>query len=154
MTADEIIAELGLEPLPLEGGHWAQVWIDEHATAIYFLLQPHDFSAFHRLTGTELYHHYAGAPAELWQLRPDGTSGCDLLGSDLAAGERPAVVVPAAVWQGSRTLGAWSLLGCTMAPPFQWDGLEMAERSELLAAYPDRAEVIEALSHQPGPSRP
>lgn len=147
MTAAEIIATLGLEPLPHEGGHWSQVWIDEHVTAIYFLLQPHDFSAFHRPGGIELYHHYAGAPAELWQLRPDGTSRFDLLGSDLHAGQRPAVVVPDGVWQGSRTLGEWSLLGCSMAPPFRWEGLELADRAALLAAYPDRADVIEALTH-------
>jgi len=146
VTADEIIATLGLEPLPHEGGHWAQVWIDEHFTSIYFLLRPHDFSAFHRPGGTEQYHHYAGAPAELWQLRPDGTSGVDVLGPDLAAGQRPTVVVPHGVWQGSRTLGEWSLLGCTMAPPFRWEGFELAERAALLAAHPDRAGVIESLT--------
>lgn len=146
MTADEVIAILGLEPLPHEGGHWAQVWIDGHSTAIYFLLRPHDFSALHRPGGTELYHHYAGAPAELWQLRPDGTSGADVLGPDLAAGQRPAVVVPDGVWQGSRTLGEWSLLGCTMAPPYREDRFRLADRAALLAAYPDRGDVIDALT--------
>ncbi len=149
MTATEVIALLGLEPLPREGGHWTQVWIDENFTAIYFLLRPHDFSAFHRPGGIELYHHYAGAPVELWQLRPNGSSAVDVLGPDLAAGQRPVVVVPDGVWQGSRTLGEWSLLGCTMAPPFRWEGLELAERADLLAAYPDRTKVIEALTHPP-----
>lgn len=146
MTADEVIAALGLERMPHEGGHWTQVWIDERFTAIYFLLQPHDFSAFHRPGGIEQYHHYAGAPVELWQLRPDGSSAVDLLGPDLAAGQCPTVVVPEGSWQGSRTLGDWSLLGCTMAPPFRWEGLELATRAALLATYPDRAEVIEALT--------
>lgn len=146
MTADEIIAHLGLEPLPREGGCWAQVWIDGNFTSIYFLLQPDDFSAFHRPGGIEQYHHYAGAPAELWQLRPDGTSGLDVLGDDLTAGQRPAVVVADGVWQASRTLGEWSLLGCTMAPPFRWEAMELADRDVLLASHPDRADLIHSLT--------
>ena len=63
MTADEVIAQLGLQPLPREGGHWTQIWIDDNFTSIYFLLRPDDFSAFHRPGGIEQYHHYAGAPA-------------------------------------------------------------------------------------------
>lgn len=153
MTPAAIIGLLGLQPLVDEGGHWSQVWIDEHFTAIYFLLQqPDDFSAFHRPGGLELYHHYAGAPAELWQLRPDGSSGVSVLGPDLAAGQRPVVPVPDRVWQASRSLGEWSLLGCTMAPPFRWEGFELADRDALVAAYPDRADVIRALTRLPAPA--
>lgn len=146
MTADEIIAQLGLAPLPHEGGHWTQVWIDEHFSSIYFLLRPHDFSAFHQPGGVEQYHHYAGAPAELWQLRPDGTSVLHVLGSDLAAGQCPTVVLPDGVWQGSRTLGDWSLLGCTMAPPYHQSRFRLADRAALLASHPDRADVIGQLT--------
>lgn len=149
MTPARIIGLLGLQPLPAEGGHWAQVWIDERSTAIYFLLQPSDFSAFHRPGGLELYHYYAGDPAELWQLRPDGTSTVDVLGADLDAGQRPVIPVPDGVWQGSRTLGAWTLLGTTMAPPFSAERFQLAERDVLLASHPDRADVIEALT-RPG----
>lgn len=147
MTADEVIALLDLQPLEPEGGHWAQTWIDDHSTAIYFLIQLDQVSTFHRLHSVEVYHHYAGAPAELWLLHPDGTSGLALLGADLAAGQRPVAVVPPGTWQGSRPLGAWSLLGCTMAPGFRPEGFELADRARLLASYPDRTPEILALTH-------
>lgn len=146
LTGARIVAELGLAPLPDEGGHWSQTWIDGHGTGIYFLLQPDDFSAFHRLPGPELYHFYGGAPAELWQLHPDGSSECLVLGMDLAAGHRPCRVVPGGTWQGSRTTGDWTLLGCTMAPPFRFDHFEIGLRDHLLAAHPHRRDVILALT--------
>ena len=72
MTGPEVAALLGLEPLPHEGGMWAQTWIDDLSTAIYFLLQPGDFSAMHRLDGPEIWHHYAGDPVRLVLLHDDG----------------------------------------------------------------------------------
>lgn len=150
LAAHEVIALLRLHPLEPEGGHWAQTWIDDRSTAIYFLIQPDQVSTFHRLDSVEVYHHYAGAPAELWLLRPDGSSSVVLLGPDLAAGQRPVHVVPPGTWQGSRPLGPWSLLGCTMAPPFHPDGFELAHRADLLASHPDRAPQILALTHPGG----
>lgn len=146
MTGPDVIAHLGLVPLPSEGGHWAQTWIDGHGSAIYYLLQPEHFSAFHRLPRPELYHHYGGAPAELWRLHPDGTSDCCVLGLDLAGGQRPVHHVPAGVWQASRTRGPWTLLGCTMAPPYRADAFELGLRPELLAAYPQQTAEITALT--------
>ncbi len=146
MGADEIIELLGLEPLPEEGGMWAQVAIDDHSSAIYFLLQPHDFSALHRLPGPEIYHHYAGAAVELTVLHPEGSVTTPVLGCDLPAGERPAIVVPGGTWQGSRTLGAWSLVGTTMAPPFRDEDFELGERDVLVAAYPAAVDRIRALT--------
>jgi uncharacterized protein len=141
-----VIAILGLEPLDKEGGHWGQTWIDGTSTAIYFLLQPGDFSAFHQAGGVEHYHFYGGSPAELCQLNADGTSTSVVLGMDLGAGQRPFRSVPADAWQGSRTLGPWTLLGAAMAPPFSWDRFQLGGRATLMAAYPDRAAEIMALT--------
>ena len=134
-----MIALLGLEPLAGEGGQWAQTWRDEHSSAIYFLLRPGDFSALHRLGGVELWHHYAGAAVEMLLLEPGGTVSRPQLGDDLAAGERPVVVVEAGTWMAAGTTGDWSLVGTTMAPPFNDMSFELGERAALAAAYPEAA---------------
>ncbi len=139
MHADEVIELLGLKPLAGEGGQWAQTWRDEHSSAIYFLLRPDDFSALHRLGGVELWHHYAGAAVEMLLLEPGGTVQRPQLGADLAAGERPVVAVAAGTWMAAGTTGEWSLVGTTMAPPFDDASFELGERAELSAAYPDAA---------------
>lgn len=146
LSADDVAELLGLQPLPGEGGRWAQTHIDATSSAIYFLLAPRDFSALHRLPSVEVYHHYAGDPAEIAMLHPDGTHATVLVGDDLAGGLRPTLVVPAGTWQGSRTLGRWTLLGTTMAPPFSFDGLEVGARADLLAGWPEAATVIERLT--------
>ena len=111
MTADEIAALLGMVLLPEEGGRWVQTLLDDRSSAILYLLSDGDFSAMHRLDADEIYHHYAGDPVEMLFLDPDGSVDRPVLGSDLEAGQRPQLVVPAGVWQGSSTLGQWSLLG-------------------------------------------
>ena len=93
LDADTVKRLLGLEPLPDEGGWWAQVWYDNWSSAIYYLLTPDDFSALHRLPGPEVYHHYLGAPVELVTLHPGGGAQRRLLGPDLVAGQRPSAVV-------------------------------------------------------------
>ena len=134
-----MIALLGFEPLAGEGGQWAQTWRDEHSSAIYFLLRPGDFSALHRLGGVELWHHYAGAAVEMLLLEPGGTVLRPQLGDDLAAGERPVVVVEAGTWMAAGTTGDWSLVGTTMAPPFNDMSFELGRRAALSAAYPEAA---------------
>ncbi|CAN5507691.1 cupin domain-containing protein [soil metagenome] len=146
MDADDVATLLDLQPLPDEGGRWAQTWLDERSSAIYFLLSPGDHSALHRLPHVEIYHHYAGAPAELALLHPDGSWQTTVLGCDLRAGQRPTAVVRPGTWQGSRTLGSWSLLGTTMAPPFTFQSLEVGDPVVLRAAYPSAAQVIDRLS--------
>ncbi|MEX0666792.1 MAG: cupin domain-containing protein, partial [Acidimicrobiia bacterium] len=125
MTADDVISFLGLEPLPDEGGMFGRHYADPHSTAIYFLVRPGDFSALHRLSGPEVYHFYAGAPLRMVLLYPDGRIERPVLGSDLAAGERPALAVGSGVWQGSMTTGDWSLVGATMAPGFKEEMFEL-----------------------------
>ena len=142
MTGAEVSALLGLAPLPLEGGMWVGTWADDHGSGIYYLLQPGDFSALHRLDATELWHHYAGDPVEMLLLEPEGGVRGHVLGDDLAEGQRPCVVVKAGVWMGARTAGAWSLVGATMAPPYRDEGFELGEAAELMDRYPDAADRI------------
>ena len=129
MDADAVIAVLGLEPHP-EGGLYRQTWVDEAGTAIYFLLRNGTTSAWHRVHGrAEIWHFYAGSPVELVmsaQSPHDDTTRTVVLGIDLDANQRPQAVVPAAWWQRARSRGEWSLVGCTVAPPFSFDAFELA----------------------------
>jgi predicted cupin superfamily sugar epimerase len=129
MDADAVIAALDLVPHP-EGGLYRQTWADAAGTAIYFLLRDGAGSAWHRVQGrAEIWHFYVGAPVELRiseRSPDDDTSRTALLGVDLGAAERPQAVVPAGSWQCARTLGEWSLVGCTVAPPFTFDAFELA----------------------------
>jgi predicted cupin superfamily sugar epimerase len=125
VTADEIIALLGLQPHP-EGGRFAETFRTPDSTAIYFLLKAGERSHWHRVNADEIWHHYAGAPLEL-SLSDDGHTVRHLrLGIDFGIGERPQAVMPRHVWQAARTLGAWTLVGCTVAPPFTFEGFELA----------------------------
>jgi uncharacterized protein len=141
---------LGLHPLPDEGGLYRQTFADAHSSAIYFLLLAPDFSALHRLAATETYHWYAGSPLRLLLLHGDGEGGGRVdeptLGPGFDAGERPQIVVPAGTWQGSSPVGAWSLVGTTMAPPFAWSGFRLGERAELLDRWPSARARITALT--------
>ncbi len=133
MTAEEIVDLLGLAPHP-EGGFYRETFhslaVDEDdraaSTAIYYLLTAGKVSAWHRvLDADEVWHFYSGDPLELTVA--DGPKRTTtLLGTDLAAGQRPQGVVPAGVWQTARTLGGWTLVGCTVAPGFRFESFEMA----------------------------
>lgn len=132
LTADEIVALLRLDPHP-EGGHFIETWrhTPEDGTrgagsAIYFLLTRERSSAKHRVDADETWHHYAGAPLELTVEDDDGSRHRHVLGTDLRAGERPQFVVPAHAWQSARTLGDWTLVGCTVSPAFTFEGFELA----------------------------
>ncbi|TCO49824.1 cupin domain-containing protein [Actinocrispum wychmicini] len=144
MGPQEIIEALGLKPLPVEGGLFAEHLQDEHASSIYYMLVAPQFSALHRLTHLELFVHHAGAPARMFLLHPDGTVERPVLGMDLAAGERPQVIVPAGTWQATETLGEWSLLGTVMAPPYAEDGVTFADDT-LADRFPDHATEIRRL---------
>ncbi len=139
---------LGLVPLPDEGGLFRRTFADAHSSAIYYLLLTPDFSALHALNATETYHWYAGSALHLLLLHPDGRSAEPTLGPDLDAGERPQLVVPAATWQGSSPSGAWSLVGTTTAPPFEWSGFRLGARADLLRRWPSAHARITALTRQ------
>lgn len=130
MDADRIIALLGLKPHP-EGGHYAETYRDAnpgraHSTAIYFLLKRGERSHWHRVDAAEAWHHYAGAPLTLGIAAPGAKPAWLTLGKDLEKGERPQAVVPAGHWQAAESLGAWTLVGCTVAPGFVFEGFELA----------------------------
>jgi len=146
LTPEQIVDLLELEPLSHEGGMFRRVWHNDYGSAIYFLLRPGDFSALHRLSGPELWHFYAGAPALLLLLHPDGSIERHFLGADLLAGHRPLAPVEAGVWMGAETTGEWTLLGTTMAPPYDPEGFELADRDELVPDYPAAADDIERLT--------
>lgn len=127
-----IIELLGLTPHP-EGGHFCETFRDGAAegpraasTAIYFLLQAREVSRWHRVDAAEVWHWYAGAPLALSIATAHGARKSIRLGPDLSGGERPQAVVPAGDWQQAESLGAWTLVGCTVAPGFTFDGFEMA----------------------------
>jgi predicted cupin superfamily sugar epimerase len=133
LSAEAVIALLALEPHP-EGGHYRETFRDparlaggrSASTAIYFLLRAGEVSRWHRVDAAELWHWYAGAPLRLSLAEP-ATGRIDLrLGPDLASGERPQGIVPAGVWQQAASLGAWTLVGCTVAPGFDFAGFEIA----------------------------
>jgi uncharacterized protein len=133
LAAEEVIRMLQLVPHP-EGGFYRETFRDLPAdggrgasTAIYYLLRAGEGSAWHRVTdAAETWHHYAGAPLAL-TLSADGReSATNHLGSDLASGERPQATVPAGAWQAARTLGDWTLVGCTVAPAFEFGSFELA----------------------------
>jgi len=130
-TADQIIARLGMRPHP-EGGHFVETFRAPDSprgasTSIYFLLKSGERSHWHRVVDAdELWHHYAGAPLEL-SLSDDGRSVRHVrLGTDFDLGEQPQAVVPRGVWQAARSLGRWTLVGCTVAPAFQFEHFELA----------------------------
>ena len=138
MTAAGIIAALGLARHP-EGGWYAETFRDNsgdgpaggrgHSTAIYFLLEGGDVSAWHRVRdAAEVWHFYAGAALEIRVFDEAGGTVSFTLGNDLGAGERPQAVVPANRWQTARSLGDWTLVGCTVAPGFDFAGFELAPK--------------------------
>jgi uncharacterized protein len=125
VTAEQIIARLGLKPHP-EGGHFVETFRAPEGTAIYFLLKAGERSHWHKVNADEIWHHYAGAPLEL-SMSDDGHAVRHLrLGTDFAIGEQPQAVVLRHVWQAARSLGAWTLVGCTVAPAFEFSGFEPA----------------------------
>lgn len=132
ISAEEIIALLDLNPHP-EGGWFKETFRDEpgpdgraKSTAIFFLLTEGQESAWHRVDAAEVWHFYDGAALTL-RVAAEGQPAINrTLGNDLAAGERPQLVVPAGVWQSARSTGEWTLVGCTVAPGFTFEGFEMA----------------------------
>ncbi|WP_336660951.1 cupin domain-containing protein [Leucobacter sp. USHLN153] len=140
------VERLELEPLEHEGGLFRRMHLDEHSSAIYYLLAQPDFSALHALSSVEVYHWYAGSPLRLLLLHSDGRAEERVLGPDLDAGQLPQAVVSPGVMQGSSPLGEWSLVGTTMSPPFEWNGFELGDREALQRRFPSAAARIAELT--------
>jgi len=164
-TADELIAYLRLEPHPKEGGFFRETYRAAQnleaaalpgqygaprsiSTGIYYLIKPGTFSALHRLRSDEIFHFYLGDPVRMLQLGPGGVGRTVLLGPHVLKGQEIQVVVPAGTWQGSllEPGGSFALLGCTVAPGFDYADYEEGSRS-LAQQYPDFAALIESLTH-------
>ena len=131
MTAQQIIALLDLAPHP-EGGFYRQTWIAGNpgratGTCIYFLLDAGQRSHWHRVDATEIWHFYAGAPLTLHMAEDAaGPKTSQSLGPDLAAGQRPQLIVPDGHWQAAEAGAGWTLVGCTVSPGFRFEGFELA----------------------------
>jgi hypothetical protein len=163
MSADDLIRLLSLQPHPKEGGFFRETYraAESYAnlppryqgprsasTAIYYLLTPNTFSALHRLQTDEIFHFYLGAPVRMLQLDAAGHGRTIVLGPDVLNGQQLQVLAPRGVWQGSclEPGGAFALLGCTVAPGFEYVDYESGDRQTLTAQYPEFAEMIRRLT--------
>jgi len=127
--ADRLITSLGLKRHP-EGGHYRETFRDAgdgraHSTAIYFLLKANEESRWHRIDAVEIWHWYRGAPLAL-RVAENGVVKDLVLGNDIAKGEAPQIAVPPHAWQSARSLGEYTLVGCTVAPGFLFEHFELA----------------------------
>ena len=134
-SAADIIRLLELQPHP-EGGHFREMFRDPRqtegrsvSTAIYYLLRKGERSHWHRVDAAEVWHYYAGAPLALHVAENEKAKpAMNVLGKNLAADERPQVVVAQGHWQAAESLGEWTLVGCTVAPGFEFSGFELARK--------------------------
>ncbi len=170
MNASDLVDSLGLLPHP-EGGFYKETYRapdvlpkaalaglgegrfggDRAAsTAIYFLLREGEYSALHRIASDEVWHFYAGSPLTIVVLHDDGRREDLLLGLDFARGAAPQQVVPAGAWFGSYVTGGagFALVGCTVAPGFDFGDFELGTRSDLLERFPGHVEVVRALTRE------
>ncbi|MDO7849533.1 cupin domain-containing protein [Hymenobacter sp. M29] len=153
-TAQDLIEQLHLQPHP-EGGYYRETYrASLHttaesgarrnvSTAIYYLLENNDRSHFHRIQSDELWFFHQGQPLEVLLLE-DGLTTFTL-GHEVGRGEMPQAVVPAHTWFGARVKGGvgFSLVSCTVAPGFDFDDFELADRTRLIQEFPDQAAIIE-----------
>lgn len=163
LAASDYIKTLNLEPHP-EGGFYNRTYASDEqiaaaalparfgadrfiSTAIYFLLEGKDYSAFHRIRSDELWHFYTGGGLHIYVIHPDGRGEVLLLGNDLANGYRFQQVVKAGCWFASKPASenSFSLVGCTVAPGFDFADFEMAKEEELLKECPQHEEWIRTL---------
>lgn len=155
IDAQPLIDLLGMKPLPAEGGFYVETYRASEklghravSTAIYYLLTAETISRLHCLQSDEIWHFYLGDSVELVMLNPDGSSTIHILGQNLLNKEVCQVVVPRKTWQGARLEpgGNWALMGCTVAPGFEFTDCELAERSSLIKQFPEMRHWIECLT--------
>jgi predicted cupin superfamily sugar epimerase len=158
------VERLRLEPHP-EGGYFRQTYRSQvtiarealpagfggaraASTAIYFLLEGKNFSAFHRLRSDEVWHFYVGAPVIVHVIEPSGKYSSITLGSDPDAGQVLQAVVPAGRWFASHVADwkSFAVVGCTVAPGFDFEDFDMGKLAKLVAEYPQHQEVIQRLT--------
>lgn len=159
-TIQLLIERLDLKPHP-EGGYYRETYrssdeiphealgsvysgIRNHSTCIYFLLVSGKFSAFHKINQDEIWHFYDGSPVELHTIDTLGNHQKHIIGRGFEKGEAPQLVVPGGVWFASKVVdgGSYSLVGCTVAPGFDFNDFQLAEREDLIQQYPQYQELI------------
>lgn len=164
--AEQLIKQFHLEPHP-EGGWYKQTYKSREfipaaalpdrfdggrvfSTAIYFLLQKGDFSAFHKIKSDECWHFYAGDHLNIYVIDDNGSLQTIILGNDPCKGQFFQYVVPANCWFASRPApkSEYCFAGCTVAPGFEFDDFKLARESELLASYPQHGGLIKQLTRQ------
>jgi uncharacterized protein len=164
MTVQQYISQLGLQPHP-EGGFYRETYRSAEeipgeglpgrfggkrnfATAIYFLIEQHNFSALHKIKSDETWHFYAGNALEVIEIDEAGILKSTLVGNNLEAGELFQYTVKANTWFGSRvkTGGSFSLVGCTVAPGFDFADFEMGQRDKLVELFPAHQNIIRELT--------
>lgn len=135
LRTEQLIRDLGLRAHP-EGGHYVEVHRSPAVTSIYFLLAAGEISRWHRIRSEEIWHYYEGAPLELLQLSPDGSDLERILLGPFGDRQRPCHCVPGSHWQAARARGDYTLVGCTVAPAFEFADFA------LLADFPSLAAAI------------
>ena len=159
-AAEKIVSKLNLEPHP-EGGYFRETYRSAHeipgvnlddrytggrnlSTCIYFLLTSDNFSAFHRINQDEIWHFYLGAPLRLHVITHEGEYFNLLIGNDISKGQTPQYVVNGGNWFAAEVVdrNAYSLIGCTVSPGFDYRDFELASRSYLQERFPKFKEVI------------
>jgi predicted cupin superfamily sugar epimerase len=172
LTAEEVIKKLDLRPLPDEGGYYRQTYKSDMefptngfgidldsmrriSTAIYFLETPDGFSALHRVRSDEVYHFYAGDSVDMIQIDDSGILSRFILGSDILNNQSPQLVVPKGKWQASRLKagGRWALMGSTVAPGFEFEDFELADRDRMLLQFPQLSQDIRSFTRAKRSSR-
>ncbi len=152
MNYKEVIKKLNLIPLPEEGGYFRETYRTKECTAIYYLISPESFSGLHWVDQEEIFHFYAGNPVEMFQINKDGTGKKLIIGNDFFSGEQPQVIVPGGTWQGTRLLksapDSWALLGCTVAPGFEYENFHIEDRTSLTKKYPHLSEDIKRFTNE------
>ena len=162
--ADYWIEKLNLVAHP-EGGYFREIYRSNEliplaclperfngprcfGTSIYFLLKSDTFSALHRIKSDEIWHFYLGTPLKIYAINPNGRLSNIILGQNVDAGESFQAVVPAGAWFGAKVTrpDSFALVGCTVAPGFDFDDFEMGERNNLLSQFPHHREIIEMLT--------
>jgi len=156
-TLEEIIEHFKLEPLPEEGGFYRETYRSKEMinegksikTSIYYLVTPTSFSALHRLKQDEIFHFYAGDPVEMLQLKPNGDSEVVKIGNNFKENEKPQVIVPKGIWQGTKLVegGSWALLGTTCSPAFDFKDFTIGQKEDLIQKYYSQKQMIQKLTY-------
>lgn len=160
MHYKEIIEALDLSPLPEEGGFYRETYRSNvkinsetlgekpEFTCIYYLVTENSFSALHTVEQDEVFHFYGGSPVEMLQINAKGEKRLITIGNDILNNERPQVIVPRGTWQGTKLKepkkDSWALLGCTVAPGFDFENFGIKSRDELKELFPHLSSEIES----------